>query len=295
MKKFILYLSKITFVIIILMVVFDALYTYVYSNSVPVNKSQYVIQLKNKTIDYIFLGSSRVENHIVTELVEKQTGKTAINLGEQGAKLSDTYLIMKLLVANKISFKKVFIQVDYNFNDENSSVNSVSESLPFIRTNAVVNEHSKSNNKEYFANYYVPFYRFAAFDYKIGFRGFFSALVKKTSPYNFENGFDARKGVFDDAKYALPLKVSTNNKIFDSIKKFCNDKNIDVVYYCSPFCNQVVKSNYTKELKIKISELKDYSKSILDTKYFINCGHLNEDGAKLFTQMIIDDCIKNEK
>ncbi len=278
-----------------IMVVSDALYTYVYTKAIPVNKSQYVLQTKNKTIDYVFLGSSRVENHIATELVEQQTSKKAINLGEQGAKLSDTYLMLKLLVANKVSFKKVFIQVDYNFNNENSSVNIVSESLPYIRTNNVIQEHNKNFNSDYFSNFYIPFYRYAAFDYKIGFRGFFSALVKNKTTYEFENGFDARNGTFDNAKYALPLKISNQNKVFDSIKKFCSEKKLDVVYYCSPFCSQVSKSNYIKELKYKIPNLKDYSKSILDNKYFINCGHLNGDGAKLFTQMIIDDCIKNEK
>jgi len=295
MKKFLLYLFKIVLITLCIMVVFDVLYTYIYSNAIPVNKSQYVLQTKNKTIDYVFLGSSRVENHIVTELIEKQTSKNAINLGEQGAKLSDTYLLLKLLVANKVSFKKVFIQVDYNFNNENSSVNIVSESLPYIRKNNVIQDHNKNFNSDYLGNFYIPFYRYAAFDYKIGFRGFFSALVKNKTPYDFENGFDGRNGAFDNAEYALPLKISDRNKVFDSIKKFCSEKNLDVVFYCSPFCNQVAKSNYVKHLKHKIPELKDYSKAILDNKYFINCGHLNEDGAKLFTQMIIDDCIKNEK
>jgi len=295
MKKFIFYIAIILLVIIAIMVVSDALYTYVYENAAPRNKTQYVLKLKDKKINYVFLGSSRVENHIVTKLVEQQTSKTAINLGMQGSKLDDIYLVLKLLLENNVTFDKIFIQIDYTFNNESPSVNVSSESLPYLRTNKVVNAHNKLNNPNYYVNYYIPFFRFASNDYKIGFRDFFSTLVKNKANYDFEDGFDARNGTFDNARYELPAKISNSNKVFDSIKKLCFQRKIDVVFYCSPFCSQVVESNYVEQLKLKIPELKDYSKSILDNKYFINCGHLNEDGANLFTQLIIDDCIKNEK
>ena len=95
MKKFIKYTLSILVVIIALMYLLDTLYTYVYKNSIPRNKVSYLLSLNDKKIDYVFLGSSRVDNNIIAKVIETETGKIAINFGVQGAKLDDYFLMLQ--------------------------------------------------------------------------------------------------------------------------------------------------------------------------------------------------------
>ncbi len=291
MKKFIQYLLATIVSVLIIMTVLDLVYTYGYIHAKPRNKVQYILKLKNKKIDYGFLGSSRVDNHIVTKMVEKATGGTAINLGVQGGKLDVTYLILQLLLDNNVQFKKLFIEIDYNYNIEGNSNFFKAETLPYIRNNSIINTFQKKNNPDYFLCYYLPFYRYASNDYKIGFREFFNSTTSKHSTENFADGFNPRKEPFHDKGYTLPKTINKSNKMLDNIDRLCKEKHIDVTYFCAPFCSQVATSDYPEKLQQKIPNFKNYSKTLLDQKYYVNCGHLNEDGAKLFTKILIDDCI----
>ena len=100
-----------------------------------------------------------------------------------------------------------------------------------------------------------------------------------------------RKEPFHDKGYTLPKTINKSNKMLDNIDRLCKEKHIDVTYFCAPFCSQVATSDYPEKLQQKIPNFKNYSKTLLDQKYYVNCGHLNEDGAKLFTKILIDDCI----
>jgi len=76
MKRFLR--NSIVILVGIIMVLFllDILYTYVYNNSFPRNKTQYILSLKEgEKLDYVFLGSSRVENSIVSKTYRKNNNK----------------------------------------------------------------------------------------------------------------------------------------------------------------------------------------------------------------------------
>ncbi len=289
MGKFLKHLFWLVVIILVGMIVLDFLYTKVYTNAIPRNKTQYLLQLNHTKIDYVFMGSSRTENHIVTDLVESETGKKAINLGVQGGKLDDVYLMLKLLLANNMPPERVFVQVDYLFNYDTPSTIVGTESLPYIRNNKIIKTH-RSNNSDFTQNFYVPFYRYAKNDFKLGFREFFNSARGKKSKTDLSNGFVPLHGNFSKGTYSMPNKILKRNKSLDSISTFCKRNNIEVSYFTSPFCEETKNQEYIKKLKQKLPNLIDFSQTIKNNKYFQNCGHLNEKGALLFTQMLIDYC-----
>ena len=118
MQQFIRKIGVILLTTVLLLCLFDWAYTEVYVRSIPRNKTKYVLGLKDQKIDYVFLGSSRVENHIDTQLIKTLTSKKVLNLGIQGAKLDDNYLLLQLLIHNNVKIGKLFLQVDYIFNTE---------------------------------------------------------------------------------------------------------------------------------------------------------------------------------
>lgn len=293
MKAFLKFIGKLVVVVVLLLYFFDAFYTYVYNHSVPRNKNQYILSLKNDSIDYVFLGSSRVENFIVTKEIERQTNKKALNLGTQGAKLDDILIYLKLLVDKGVKSKKVFIQIDYIFNFESNSDIVKSQSVPYINTNSVIDNYLKEKEPNYFYYKNMPFYKYAINDYRLGFREMFSSLIKKKTKQDYNDGFMPLFGKYDNSEMVFPEKIYENNASFQEIDLLCKKNKIDVYYFCSPCCSNTKNIEYLDSLKLKLPNFYNFSKAIKNDKYFKNCSHLNEEGARLFTNIFIDEMLLN--
>lgn len=291
MKRFLKY-SIISLVgIIILLFLLDNLYTYVYSNSFPRNKTQYILSLnEGEKLDYIFLGSSRVENSILSSEIERITGKTTLNLGTQGARLEDMNIFLRLLIQKKVKIKRLFVQVDYIYNFESSSEIVRSQALPYIRNNEVLKEYLKRVDSNFIKNYYVPFYRYAVNDYRLGFREFFASSINKKSKIDFKDGFVPLSGIMKkgDAVGGLPKSILKSNRSIAEIDSICQVNKINVTYFCSPFCSNFKTNDFITKLKSKISNFEDFSKAVKNDSLFENCTHLNKAGAKVFSRIIVN-------
>ena len=289
MKKFIRYILIVTASALLLMALLDAAFTYVYSTSPPRNKIQYIMRLEPQKIDYVFLGSSRTANHIATDEVTRITGKPAINLGMEGAVLQDNLLQLKLLLDKEIKMEKVFVQVDYIYEIGNVSNIANSAALPFIH-NDVVSEHLKPQLNNFSASYHIPFYRYLIADFAIGFREFTLTMFKKKPRIDLADGFIPKIGSEKLTKYTLPDSIAKNNVARSAISELCAQNNIKLILFCAPFCSKTENADYIERLKEKLPDLRDYSKAVDDSLFF-NCGHLNEQGARHFTRMLVADVL----
>ncbi len=294
MRNFFISLIRIFVITLLLMFSMDIVYSYAFKNGIPRNKISYILSLEPKKIDYIFLGSSRVDNFIDSEIIESKTGKSAINLGVQGAKLDDIYLILQLLKKQNIRSEIIFIQVDYIFNMKGSSKILESFLMPHIDI-AEFSEYIQKRDEDYFKLKYIPFYRFLAYDHKLGFREFFNTAIHKKSNTDFKNGYFAKFGNSGESlKSGLPEKVIDKNKTFDAINKFAIENNIRVIYFMAPFCANTKNLDFAEKLKEKIPSLLNYTSIYLNNdNYFFNCSHLNDTGAKAFSEFFADQIIDN--
>ncbi|WP_329805024.1 hypothetical protein [Flavobacterium facile] len=267
----------------------DFFYTTVFEKSVPRTKFQNLRALKNQTIDYVFLGSSRVENGISPEVIKNKTGKKAVNLGFQASKLSDVYMIFQLLDFYNIKFKTVFIQVDYIFNMENGSSNVLSyEILPFINENLIVSNHCLFNDSDnYWFNKNIPFYRYSRTSQKLGVREVLSNVIKKKSNAFENNGYAPLYGHFTNDKFAWPNTIALKNKFYDSIVNYKIKNHKEVVFFTAPYRNLNNDFSFVHKLETKIPALNDFSNELPHNRYFQNNNHLNHDGAVAFTNVLI--------
>ncbi len=69
MKKFLLFAFKTIVLTFIVLMLLDFVYTYIYSYSNSRNKIDYVYNSEARNYDVIFLGSSRANNHFVTQIL----------------------------------------------------------------------------------------------------------------------------------------------------------------------------------------------------------------------------------
>ncbi len=283
MFNFFKYLVIIIAFTVFAMYVLDNFYTYVYYNGDARNKLQYVTKLGDKKIDYIFIGSSRVENHIDCDLIQQITGKSCLNLGKQGAKLGDGLLMILLLNNYDVKYSKIFYQLDYTSNYYGLEKSTRAQAYPLVK---------KSGNKELkgILNlsrlYNIPFYGYAKQDKVIGIRELTATLINRKSNVKLANGFVPRYGNSQRTFGELPDFISQPNEELIEMKKNTENK---LVLFTAPYCS---KDTNRKDFMKSLNKHYPESLNLMDafdekTHFFADCGHLNAEGAAAFTKLLI--------
>ncbi|MEW4922277.1 hypothetical protein [Algibacter sp. 2305UL17-15] len=287
MAHFTKYLISILIGTLCLLYVCDFIYTQVYLHSNPRNKLQYILNTTGEHFDTVFMGSSRVANHVDTKLFDSKSNSKTINLGVEGAGLNDNLLQLKLLISNN-TISKVFLQIDTNFESDTPSNIAISEAMPFLNQNKIINNHIKTYLNNSTKLECIPFYRYAINDPKIGFREMFFSVFNKKPKTDPSIGFTPKLGNRRPLiQYKLPKAIKNKNSVLEEIIHICLKNKIRLITYISPYCSKIENRDYIAKLKTKIPNLIDLSKGYDDTLFF-NCGHLNNEGAKIFTNNLYD-------
>jgi len=292
MKQFLIFIGKIIVVFLLVALALDFIYTAVFAESKNRNKVENVINSKAQNYDVIILGTSRANNHFVSELFEKEGLKT-FNYGMSGAHLFETSLLLKLMVARGWNIKNIIIETDLNLSNEKRDDGTFGRFMPFMHQSKTISEHFK-NEPDFIELYYVPFYRYIQFDSKVGFRSWYKTLVNE--PTNslandgyYPLGFNPKANMKNNIASLLPLR----NRYFEEIKQICKSNNINLIAVTTPMCSNVKGMEYFKKVKVLYPEIKEYEHVVEGDEYFSSCGHLNDKGARLYTTKIIEDLLIN--
>lgn len=287
MKQFLLFTIKTIIVILLLAVVLDYAYTTVYLHSNNRNKVDYVFNSKSKNIDVAILGSSRANNHFVSEMFE-QKGLKTFNYGMSGGHLFEASLMLKLMMERGYKIKTLILEADLNLSNEKRSETVAAKFLPYIHDSEIIKNHfeKESDFKEL---YYIPFYRYITFDALIGFREMYKTLSKQSTNVLDKGGYHAlgnKKGnMKNDIRALKPLK----NKYYEEIKSICAANHINFIAVMTPMCENTKGIDYFDKVKKAYPEIHNYEKVVIEDKYFSSCGHMNDAGARIFTARIIND------
>ena len=180
MKKFILFTLKTIILTIAIAGALDFIYTYVYLQSSNRGKVDHIYNSKNKNYDVVILGSSRANNHFVSQMFEDKGLKT-FNFGMSGGHLFEADLLLKLMIERHYKIKNIILDADLNLSNDHQADGISARFLPYLHQSECVKEHF-FNEDDFLELYYIPFYRYIKFDSRIGFREmFFSTIHKKTS------------------------------------------------------------------------------------------------------------------
>jgi hypothetical protein len=60
----------------------------------------------------------------------------------------------------------------------------------------------------------------------------------------------------------------------------------------TPMCENVIGMNYFEKVKSAYPEIHNYENVVIENKYFSSCGHMNDNGARKFTSIIVRDFFK---
>lgn len=292
MKSFLIFIVKIVLITVLLAVVLDYSYTAVYLNSKSRDKISDVFKSKARSYDVLILGSSRANNHFVTRVFEKNGLKT-FNYGMSGGHLYEASLLLKLMIERNYEIKTLILEADLNLSNDKQSEGVAAKFLPYIHRSEIIKNHfeQESNFNEL---YYIPFYRYLKFDSKIGSRELFNTIIQKKTVANENGGYYAlgvnKKGNMKNNIVSLnPLK---RNKYYEEIKQLCKTNNIRFIPIMTPMCENVIGMNYFEKVKSAYPEIHNYENVVIENKYFSSCGHMNDNGAKKFTSIVVRDFFK---
>nr|WP_315174104.1 hypothetical protein [uncultured Flavobacterium sp.] len=291
MKQFLLFTIKILVLLFLLSVVLDFLYTTVYLQSSNRGKIDYVYNSAARDYDVVILGSSRANNHFVAPMFEAKGLKT-FNYGMSGGHLFEASLLLKLMVERKYAIQNVVLEADLNLSNEQQAEGIASKFLPYIHSSNIIKNHF-SNEEDFWSLYYIPFYRYVAFETRIGFREmFFNAIHKKTS--HLQNGgyfaLGTEKGnMKNDLTNLKPL----HNKYYEEIKAICAQNKIRFIPVMTPMCTNTKGMDYFEKVHALYPEIHNYENVVEGDQYFSSCGHMNDTGARIFTAAIINDFFKH--
>mgnify|MGYP003484824212 FL=1 len=291
MKQFLLFIGKILLVLLLSAFALDFIYTTVLAQSETRNKVENVMNSKPQNYDVIILGTSRANNHFVSELFEKQGVKT-FNYGMSGAHLFETSLMLKLMIERGWKIKNVIVETDLNLSNEKRDDGTFGRFMPFMHSSKTITEHFK-NESDFTELYYVPFYRYIQFDAKVGFRACYKTLVNEPTTIlandgYYPLGYNPKASMKNNIESLVPLR----NRYFEEIKQLCKVNNINLIAVTTPMCSNVKGMDYFKKVKTLYPEIKEYEHVVEGDEYFSSCGHLNDKGARLYTKKIIDDLFK---
>lgn len=291
MKQFLKYVLFIFVIVFAMMYVLDKFYSYAFQNGLPRNKVQKMLQLQDAHYKYAFFGSSRTENHIDCELIEKLTGESCINFGISGGSIGDALILLTIAESNGVTFDHVFLQVDYNFNHHGVTKNFRANLIPFIGKPEVKKE--LKNDKNNFLYTYIPFYRYMRNDKVVGFRESLSAFLNKKPKTDLGIEFAPKHGIGLKVGGVLPDKYNLKNVELDKIVELSENNGFNLGFFTAPYCENIRNRDKLSELKKRIPSLNNYAE-IFDDKpeYYFNCGHLNIEGARVFTRLFTEDILK---
>lgn len=288
MKHFLIFIIKIVVVTFLLLVILDVAYTKVYLQSANRGKIGHVINSKVKQFDVVILGSSRANNHFVSPMFEAQ-GLKAFNYGMSGGHLFEASLMLKLMMERNYKIKNIILEADLNLSNEKESETVAARFMPFLHESTVIANHFEEH-QDFNAKYYLPFYRYIIADSQIGFREMYqTALQKPTNALNNLGYYPLGKKPNANMKNNITNLKPLRNKYYEEIKHLCKVNNINLIVLMTPMCENTKGLNYFDKVKKLYPEIYNYENAVIEDRYFSSCGHLNDAGARKFTQVIIQD------
>jgi hypothetical protein len=289
MKQFLLFILKLIVLTIAIAVVLDFGYTKVFLQTSDRGKIEKVFNSKNEKYDVVILGSSRANNHFVAPLFEERGLKT-FNYGMSGGHLFEASLLLKLMLERNYQIKNVILEADLNLSNDHQAEGISAKFLPFLHESETIQKHFEKEG-DFAELYYIPFYRYVKYDAKIGVREVFDTSRNKPTNILTNNGYYplGKKPNANMKNNLQNLKPLKKNQYYEEIKQLCKQNNINFIAVMTPMCENTKGMNYFDKVQQLYPEIYNYENVVVEDRFFSSCGHLNDEGARLFTVKIIKD------
>lgn len=272
---------------------FDGLLEKLPSEGERVAKSNFVLSKVNSEI--VIVGSSRAECHYNSKMLQDSIlGGAVFNCGVDGA-----LFFYEVAVVNSILDRYIPKMIIWDFQVDDLADDNKSESLgllyPYYWRNDYIREFLDEREPELKYKIWLNAYRFNATGSRIlrslripetdnwGFRG--QPVLDATRIFEF-------KTIEQPTKPIDPVKV----KLLERTIKTSKEKGVELFVVISPYYNKFIGLSSTQIELQKVCSLYDIpfiddsqiEAFIGKSEYIYDVGHLNVEGANVFTNLLIN-------
>lgn len=256
--------------------------------------------IEKTTADLLIFGSSTANHNYHPGIFEKRLNMSFYNVGRDGNSIFYDYAVLKGIL-KRYSPKIVILDFgDDEFNKGDGSYDRLSSLLPYYKTHPEIRSiiDLKSPYEKFKLLSFIYPYNSSIFTIAVG-----NAAFNKIRRGDL-NGYIPLTNVWDesikDGNTLLKYESDSNKiKTFEYFIRDCLYSKIELYIVCSPI---FIKPNYVsnsivlgKKIANKYNlQFFDYSKDTMflnHPKLFADVGHLNDEGAKVFSDKVIDSIL----
>jgi len=245
---------------------------------------------------YIF-GSSRASRHYDPAQISRHLGLSCYNAGCDRKNATYQYGLLQLLLENHVP--KLII---YEIDDLSESLNgSTIDLYPYYYKYSFIRQLLHQRDKWSRIKFLFPLYSYNIKVFTIS-KGF----ILSTPP--FETGFRPKDGGMHPGEVRKIRETAGIEKpddpvdylALDSFKNFvrtCKENNIELVFCHSPSYapSKAVGLDYVRSIAAEIDApvylYGEHDSFVYHPELFRDAGHLNREGAELFTKMLAHDIV----
>lgn len=278
-------------------------YLYYKQNSGLLYRTTYAID--STKADILIFGSSTANHHYYPDAFEKRLHMSLYNAGRDGSSIFYHYAILKGVL--KRYSPKIAI-LDFNrmeFLKNQSSYDRISSLLPYYNMHPEMRSiiQLKSPYEKYKLLSKIYPYNSLMFTIAAGNAEF----NKSRENYNDKDGYVPLTKILEgqistDTSFRKYELDSTKIKIFKSFVRDCVNSNIKLYIFMSP---QFIKYKFedrsvliaegiAKKFNIPFYDFSNDAAFLNDVGLFTDEGHLNDGGAKIYSNEVIDKIIQDQ-
>jgi len=283
---FVIRICKIIIYSFVLLEVASILLLYSFQNT-NFYKTTYAYRNQGSKFDFAILGSSRPLTSINTLVLGDSLEKRGFNFSLDDSHIGTHELMLKHLLANKISFDTLFLV----YETENLTVAKMSSNdyrfLPFINADYVKNYFSDKPEASLLQNsYYFPFLGLGYYNTELLFPCFFGT-VRRSFSYNFDHVGDfsyPTKNKQIEGISEKTMDLNFDNQQLNNIYEICRNESIKLIVVITPSykTKYLLKGQYTKFNVINLSG------SLPESNYYFDQLHLNGRGKEKLTNYLVN-------
>ena len=263
------------------------------------SRTTYSIESTNE--DILIFGTSRANHHYISELIENELNIKTYNVGSDGKPIFYHYAVLNCIIKRYTPKIIIFDFYPFEFENYNDSWEKISSLLPYYDSHPEIREII--DNRSFFEKYKLKIskiYPYNSLLLKIAISNF-ELNNKRNNQESDIKGYIPLNGFLKDSLDKFPIHSEELDlqkiEYFENFIKVCNENKIKLYIFVSPYyaissqeipsineCSKIAKK-YNIFFKSYIND----SLFLNNNKFFISEDHLNEDGAKVYTKLIIED------
>lgn len=250
--------------------------------------------------DILVFGSSRANHSYVPEVFEKRLSSTFYNTGKDGNFILYNHAIFKA-ITERYCPKMIIIDINpeelgYNANE----YERLSALLPYYKSNPEIRDIVNLRGPFEKIKHISAIYPYNSLILMIAMGNLESNKLRKPDDKGYIPLYGTMKQEEKDT-----LKISTGNfdenkfHALEDIISTCKEKNIDLIFVHSPVWNINQFNFYDNKLYelcssqgIRYFDMSNDLTFISNYRYFADIGHLNDEGAKVFSKMLIGSILQ---